>query len=114
MTITSDDTITPETPDEICAYGRLTAERAVSRHWAPSVRAAGAVLSADLLDAVETFEAIRDGHIHPASEYDDLRDHPEAEYAALVKTAEAITELADELIRVFPGCAVVAEKEMAA
>jgi hypothetical protein len=109
MTITEDRAIVPETPDEVHEYGRMVWERATSPVWPRSARITGENQAGALLDALEEFESIRDEITHPAAWYDDLAGEPEAKYAALVMTAQAITDLTAELVRVFPGSAVTAE-----
>ena len=110
MTLSEDGTITPETPADKYACGTLAYAAAVSPVWPASVRRAATAETGALLDALEIYEAIERNQIHPASEYDDLAGHPEAKHEALGRAADAIADLTAELVRVFPACAIVAEK----
>jgi hypothetical protein len=114
MTITETGTITTERPAEYVSYGREVHARATSAQWPASVRQAVASPAGDLLDAIETYDAIRGRDIHPAAEWIDLASEDEAQYIAEQRAAEAVRDLTSGLIRVFPGCALTAESEVAA
>lgn len=111
MIITENRTITPEMPAEWAAHGRMVLDRAENPGWLASVRYAWGPLAGDLREAVETYDAIRAGLIHPAAEYDDLKGEPEAQWLAEIRAAEAVRDLAAEIVRVFPVLKVRAEPE---
>lgn len=110
MKIAGEGVITTERPAEYVAYGREVHARATSPQWPASVREAFASHSGDLLDAIETYDAIRARDIHPAAEWHDLASEDEAQYIAEQRAAEAVRDLTADLIRVFPGCEVTDER----
>jgi hypothetical protein len=87
------------TPDQAIAYGRRVYRQAMNSEW--PARAVG-VLVYDLLDALDTYSAIASGLIHPAAEFPEVTDHPEAKHEALRLAAEDVAGWTAELIRI-PG-----------
>lgn len=114
MTITEEGVITPESPEDKYMCGTLAYSVSQSEVWPFTVRRAASGEADALLDALELYEDLERDLIHPASEYDDLRDHPEAKHAALVRAAQAVQDLTGELVRVFPACEVRFEGREAA
>ena len=106
MTITETGVIIPETAADKYTCGTLAYATAASPMWPGSVRRHAHAEASALLDALETYEAIERDHLHPASEYDDLAGHPEAKHEALERAGQAVEDLTDELVRVFPACAL--------
>lgn len=101
--------ITAGSPAGYVADGREIHANATRPLWPASIRHAFARETGALLDAIETYDAILARDIHPASEWDDLAGEAEAQYIAETRAAEAVRDLAVELTRVFPACAVSAE-----
>ena len=114
MIIAETGAITPETRHEAVAYGLLVLARATSREWPASVRDAAKAETGALEDALDLYDSLQRDLIHPASEWDDLRDDPEALHTALERAAEHVAYWTAELIRVFPGCEPRNEKGEAA
>lgn len=115
MTITDHGVISPETPAETYSWGRMAYDRARSPRWAASIRDYTGRQADALLEALEIYEAIDSGTVHPSAWFEEeIRDEAEPVHAALVLVAEAIAERVADLAAVFPGCAVVAEGEAAA
>jgi hypothetical protein len=96
--------ITPEGRHETVAYGLLVYARATSSEWPASVRDAAKAEAGALEDALDLYDSLERGLIHPASEWDDLTGDPEAKHTALERAAEQVADRTAELIRVFPGC----------
>ena len=87
--------------------GWATFRNAMNTMWPASVRNAVKRPVADLLDALELYSELLNEDIHPATAYDDLADHRDDALAvALERAAQAVGEQADELVRVFPACAL--------
>ena len=94
----------------------IAEQRAIDRGWAIHRRAGmaewpekdcgviGRTL-ADLREALDMYGSILNEEIHPASEWPELEDDPEALASALGKAAQDVTEWADELARVLPAAA---------
>jgi hypothetical protein len=106
--------ITPEGRHETVAYGLLVYARATSSEWPASVRDAAKAEAGALEDALDLYDSLQRDLIHPASEWDDLKDDPEAKHTALERAAERVAEWTAELIRVFPGCEPRNDRETAA
>ena len=61
-----------------------------------------AVTLTDLHDALDLYGFILNGIIHPASEWPELENEPEAFDLALRKAAQDVGEWADEMVRLLP------------
>ena len=114
MNITDTGQITPECRHETVAYGLLVYARATSPEWPASVRDAAKAEAAALQDALDLYDSLSRDLIHPVSEWDDLRDDPEALHTALERASEHVAYWTAELIRVFPGCEPCGEGRPAA
>lgn len=82
--------------------------------WPGSVRRHVSDAISDLHEALEVFGLVLNEDIHPVAAYSDIEPGDQAYDQAIAKGAQDVADLTAELIRVFPGCAVTAEKEMAA
>ena len=81
---------------------------AVSTAWPESVRKAAIGAAMDLHDALDLYGALLNEDIHPAAEWHDLAGKDDALAVALERAAKGVAEWTDELVRVFPACAIVA------
>lgn len=108
MTITADGTVIPQTAAEYASRGRETYARAVT--WRLAVKGSPQAVRAmaDLLDALETWDALLAG-IHPGAYWQELEHDDEAHARGLEMAAETVREGTAELVRLFPACAVKAD-----
>jgi hypothetical protein len=103
MTITADGTIIPETAAERAASGRETYARALTYRLAIKGSPDIVTALADLLDALETWDALAGG-IHPGAYWQELEHDDEAFPRGLEWAAGSIAEREAELVRLFPAC----------
>ena len=112
MTITTGGVITPETPAEQISYGWMVLENARKAAVTSPPESGGARIARlmdDLDFALDLADCLERDLIHPASEYPELAGEPEDKWLAMQRIAEEVQEWAGEVLRLFPGAAVVAE-----
>ena len=111
MTITTEGVITPELPAERIEYGRMVLARAKAAIWPEEGGKDIAAAMEDLWLALDIAEAIEADLVHPASQYPELTGDDKKE--AMQRIAGEVQEWAEELVRLFPAAAVVAERSAA-
>jgi hypothetical protein len=79
--------------------------RALQAEWPDGDRRVIGRMATDLREALDLYGAILSEEIHPASEWPELEDDPEAYASALGKASQDVTGWANELVRVLPAAA---------
>ena len=97
----STPTITAE--QEAITRGWAVHRRACQAEWPEQGGRAIAVTLTDLHDALDLYSLILNGIIHPAWEWPELENEPEAFDLALKKAAQDVGEWADEMVRLLPA-----------
>ena len=103
------ETLDPGSPAESVAYGRAVHDRATNPERPRSVRDVMQRKADALLEWIELYDAILGLEIHPAEEWHELAGDDEAQRKAETWAAEAVRDLAAELVRAFPACEVRAD-----
>jgi hypothetical protein len=94
-----------DSPAEQIAWARRALASAKSAEWPE----AGGKLIAEVMEelwfALDIAEAIEKNEVHPAAEYPELADEPQAGRLAMERAADEVAGWAEELIRLFPAAA---------
>jgi hypothetical protein len=85
--------------------GWAICRRAMEAEWPEKDRGVIARALADLREALDLYNDINNGPVHPAAEWTELEHEPEAFDLALQRAAEDVTGWSDEMVRLLPAAA---------
>jgi hypothetical protein len=91
---------------EQISWGRRALASAKAAEWPESGGKRIAEVMDELWFALGIADAIEAAQVHPAAEYPELADEPQAGRLAMELAADEVTGWAQELIQLFPAAAV--------